>query len=450
MDRTGVRCDRIAFGVGPRVILKRGLVSAMSVPSAELVSQLVERICASSQFEKSPRSQELLRYLSDCSLKDPAASITEHQVGVALFGWRQDLDPGSDTIVRVQVSQLRKKLEHYFVTDGRDEPTVIHIPRGSYAPAFDLREHALQEAESPHILPLVLPGPVPVPAAPRRSFLSAVILSSAATALVVSAAFLIYGRATADHVATPALDRFWSGFRNGRAAEVVVTDANLAMFSDVVGHMISLNDYRTGYPREQLDGIQDSQTRRFAEAMVRTHNTGMQDASTLAGLSLLLSRYRVAVNAISARDFRMPQPDNLVLLGHPKGNPWIRLFDDRLNFRYDYDWQAQTGKIVNQAPHSGEQASYTADFGKEGYCVVACLPKPMHQGTALLIYGSDLSSLEAGGHFVCDENSIAQLYKRLGVTPGKAPPYLEVLLKTKLLENLAPEFEIIAHRIPKV
>ncbi|HUI57868.1 MAG TPA: hypothetical protein VLY04_22985 [Bryobacteraceae bacterium] len=130
--------------------------------------------------------------------------------------------------------------------------------------------------------------------------------------------------------------------------------------------------------------------------------------------------------------------------------PWIRLFDDRLNFRYDFDWQAQTGKIINESPQPGEQAAYTASFGREGYCVVACLPKPMNQGTVVLIYGSDLSSLEAGGRFVCDENSLEQLYKRLGVTPEQAPPYVEVLLKTKLLENLAPEFQIIAHRIPKV
>jgi len=417
---------------------------------------LVERICGSPQFEKSPRSQELLRYLCDGVLKDPSAPITEHQIGVALFGWSPDLDPGSDTIVRVQVSQLRKKLEHYFATEGKDAPAVIRIPRGSYAPAFDAPEHSHQEiapalpgpARLPAVMPQLVTGPAlrPTP----RSLVRAVAASSLATAALMAVAFLLYTRSTAAPP-TPALDHFWKGFRSGRSAVVVVTDANLAMLTDVLGRLVSLNDYRfEGYPRDELDSIKDPQTRRFAEAIVRTHNTGMQDASTLASVGLLLSRYHVPISPISARDFRMPQPDNWVLLGHPKGNPWIRLFDDRLNFRYDFDWQAQTGKIINESPQPGEQAAYTAIFGREGYCVVACLPKPMNQGTVVLIYGSDLSSLEAGGRFVCDENSLEQLYKRLGVTPEQAPPYVEVLLKAKLLENLAPEFKIIAHRIPKV
>lgn len=80
--------------------------------------------------------------------------------------------------------------------------------------------------------------------------------------------------------------------------------------------------------------------------------------------------------------------------------------------------------------------------------MVACLPKPQGSGSVLLIFGSDTSSLQAGGLFVCDEASMQKLYRRVGVAPSHAPARIEVLLKTHLLDNLARTYEIIAYRIP--
>jgi hypothetical protein len=80
--------------------------------------------------------------------------------------------------------------------------------------------------------------------------------------------------------------------------------------------------------------------------------------------------------------------------------------------------------------------------------VVACLPKPEGNGTVLLLFGSDMSSLQAGGRFVTSEASLEQLYRHIGVQPQHAPAGIEVLLKTHLLENLARGYEVIAYRIP--
>jgi hypothetical protein len=38
----------------------------------------------------------------------------------------------------------------------------------------------------------------------------------------------------------------------------------------------------------------------------------------------------------------------------------------------------------------------------------------------------------------------------MGASPGDKPPYFEVLLRTRLLGNVAPGFEILAHRIHKL
>jgi hypothetical protein len=411
----------------------------------------VDRLCASEEFRKSPRSQELLRYLCDHALNHPSTPITEHEIGVALFGWNRDKDPGADTIVRVQVSHLRKKLEHCFVTECRNEPVAIHIPRGTYVPVFELREQSPAEdlrvvKASPQIVTATIPARTPAPRPIR-----AVVIACVVTASLATAAFGLYLRQVGGPAIapTPALDRFWSGFRNGRAALLVVWDANLVLFTDILGRMISLNDYRySGYPSRQLDTIHDPAMRRAAENLAVTHMTGLQDATTGISITLLLSRYHVPAGSISARDFRMPQPDNLILLGHPKGNPWVQFFEDRLNFRYQFDFEKRQGSIVNRAPAAGEQAVYTARFGDEGYCVVACLPKTEGSGTVLLLFGSDMSSLEAGGRFVTSDASLEQLYRRMGAQSQRAPAAMEVLLKTRLLDNLARGYEVIAYRIP--
>ena len=51
-----------------------------------------------------------------------------------MFGRSPGYDTAQDNLVRVQASQLRKKLQQYFAAEGRDEPVVIEIPKGSYVP----------------------------------------------------------------------------------------------------------------------------------------------------------------------------------------------------------------------------------------------------------------------------------------------------------------------------
>src|SRR5689334_20646959 len=105
-------------------------------PPAGEARALVDRIAASLPFQRSPRLRELLLYIADSALQDPPIALTEQQIGTAVFHRPLQFDTGADTIVRVQVSQLRKRLEHYFLTDGLQERIRVEIPRGSYNAAF--------------------------------------------------------------------------------------------------------------------------------------------------------------------------------------------------------------------------------------------------------------------------------------------------------------------------
>src|ERR1051326_5099392 len=98
--------------------------------------QLVQRIVCSAPFQKSTRLRELLQYLVEQTLHGNAHELTEQHIGNALFHKPSDYSPLEDSSGRVHGRQLRFKLHEYFNEDGRNEPTILEIPKGAYAPVF--------------------------------------------------------------------------------------------------------------------------------------------------------------------------------------------------------------------------------------------------------------------------------------------------------------------------
>src|ERR1700716_3107674 len=98
--------------------------------------QLVQRIISSPPFQKGTRLRDLLQYVTEQTIRGHAHELTEQHIGNALFHKPSDYSPLEDSSVRVHVRQLRLKLHEYFNEEGRDEPIILEIPRGSYAPIF--------------------------------------------------------------------------------------------------------------------------------------------------------------------------------------------------------------------------------------------------------------------------------------------------------------------------
>ena len=63
--------------------------------------------------------------------------LKEYTIGVEAFGRKQDFDPKTDTIVRVQIHRLRQKLKEYYDAEGSRDPILIEIPKGHYLPSFE-------------------------------------------------------------------------------------------------------------------------------------------------------------------------------------------------------------------------------------------------------------------------------------------------------------------------
>src|SRR5262245_23552782 len=117
-------------------------------PTAEEVRQLVERILRSRQFSNSPKKQKFLQLICEAYLEGRASELSEYSIGYEVFDRNETYDPALDSIVRVGAHDLRKKLELYYKSEGKNDEIFLEIPVGSYIPIFSRLKHAPEAAES--------------------------------------------------------------------------------------------------------------------------------------------------------------------------------------------------------------------------------------------------------------------------------------------------------------
>src|SRR6185312_13291241 len=85
----------------------------------------------------SARNRKLLEYVVGETLAGRADRIKAYTLATVVFERGPDFDPQLDPVVRLEASRLRKALEHYYLTAGKDDPVRIDIPKGSYIPTFE-------------------------------------------------------------------------------------------------------------------------------------------------------------------------------------------------------------------------------------------------------------------------------------------------------------------------
>jgi Tol biopolymer transport system component len=155
------------------------------LPDAEVRAQL-ERILTSEVFSRSQQLRRFLSFIVEQRLSGQGHSIKESVLAHELYGKGTDFDGGTDPVVRVDARRLRDKLREYY--QGRSDPVVISLPKGSYVPAFEANA-PFPTLPAPAVgppEPAVLPEPAHSP--PGRRFGRATI---AAIGVAVAAAIVV-------------------------------------------------------------------------------------------------------------------------------------------------------------------------------------------------------------------------------------------------------------------
>jgi TolB-like protein len=120
-------------------------------PSADEIRRQLDRLVTSGGFANADRMSGFLRYVVERALAGESDQVKEYVIGVAVFGRDEQYDPRLDSIVRVEARRLRTKLDEYYADEGRDDPVVIRIPRGSYSATFERRPPTADSAAAPAV-----------------------------------------------------------------------------------------------------------------------------------------------------------------------------------------------------------------------------------------------------------------------------------------------------------
>ena len=171
----------------------------------------LDRVFESQGFRASRRSQDFLRYVVERTLDGQSESLKERSIGIDVFGRSATYDPSDDATVRVKAGEVRKRLAHYYATEGQHEEIRIELPAGTYVPEFVRAEPPAAAGES---RPIEVPASQLAPSSKRRIFL----LILAFVAIVVSVAVWLKLR-TPDTV----VDQFWAPVLRGSAPLLLST-----------------------------------------------------------------------------------------------------------------------------------------------------------------------------------------------------------------------------------
>jgi hypothetical protein len=271
--------------------------------------QLVQRIAESRSLGRSALLADFLFYVSDRQIRGRTSEITEQQIGVQVFGRLEGYNSNDDNIVRNYARTLRKRIEEYFATEGRQEPLKLVIPRGGYIPVFSPKEAEPSSLESTRV-------PVPMETArestlgnPRQVGTDEALLSRVASDQLSAhppknidadpvgtkapevgrigaeksehfvssgkrwylpwAAFTIMLSALAGYIAAHGMPGIWSRgtspyqqpshllwrrlFENNRDTFVVPADGGLVMMQSFTRHHVLLPDYVSGSYRSRAE-----------------------------------------------------------------------------------------------------------------------------------------------------------------------------------------------------
>jgi hypothetical protein len=438
--------------------------------------ELVGRVVSSDVICKSARLRELFLYLCHRVLDESADHINELELGHQVFGKPQFYDTAADNTVRVHASMLRKRLAEYFQTQGRDEPVIIEVPRGNYAPVFKARDLPLTpplpdlpdpiDIDAPSFKPIAV-VPVepdgPSPAASRKDW-KLWAIGFLALGLVALASYVFtreQGR-SADRFSRFAkgteVRRFWSSvFVEGAPAQLVLDDASLDFYQQITGQPVALGEY---FDRSYLNSVdQRATTAHLDPKLMREYlmrrQSNFADVNLIGRLTQTANALGSGATAVFSRDFtfRQLKSGNVILLGSSQSNPWIQPFEAQLAVRWKLDpvsaiYYPQDATLSGVDPERYRPEANTTK-PREGYASIAFLPNLGGNGNVLILSGTGGTAVAAALEFLLDENAMRDIRSRLTASRSDTFPSFEALLEVDKGVNMPRNVLILMCRPPE-
>ena len=433
--------------------------------------QLALRIAASGLLGRSSLLADFLLYIVDRSIRRRTDEITEQRIGVIVFGRAEDYDPIDDNIVRSYARKLRKRIEEYFATEGREETLRLEIPRGGYTPIF---------SDTPPVLPETADSTAPEDTGTQGSRLSQPLVSESLKVfppvnqdisrrasgrfritlgtvfallmgVVLGVGIMLLGRSSLLESPQEALSHvLWRQLFSGdRDTFIVPSDDGLVIMQRLIERPVPLAEYVSGSYRTAVKPDTQPDTKEILKLGGRRF-TSVVDLDFATRLAQLKEVVHGRTMVRYAHDLRMDdlRTGNAILIGSDEANPWIELFRPQLHFRFQFDPDPdKPSGFVNLYQRPGEAKIYTTKGQQDQtYGIIAYLPNLGETGHVLIVAGLNTAGTEAAAAFLLNRSSMMPSLLRARTAHGELQPF-ELLVGADNVATNASAPHIVLERI---
>lgn len=433
--------------------------------------RLALRIAASGSLGRSGLLSDFLLYIVSCCIRGRIEEITEQRIGVSVFGRAEDYDPNDDNIVRSYARKLRKRIEEYFATEGREETLRLEIPRGGYTPIFSdivppsppiedsavSEEIEAQQSETTKSIASerleIVSAVVPVDShnVDGRFRIRLGMIAALLVGLLIGVGIMLLKHSRLLESRQEMLSHsLWSQlFSRNQDTFIVPSDDGLVIMQRLIPRPVPLTEYVNGTYRTPVKTDAESDSKEILKLGGRRF-TSVVDLGFAVHLAQLKEVVSERMKVRYAHDLRMDdlRTGNAILIGSDEANPWIELFRPQLHFRFRFDPDPdKPSGFANLYPRPGEAALYTTKGQEEQtYGIIAYLPNLTKTGHVLIVAGLNTAGTEAAATFLLDPTSMMPTLHRARTADGNLQPF-ELLLGAGNVAANASTPTIVLERI---
>jgi hypothetical protein len=178
------------------------------------------------------------------------------------------------------------------------------------------------------------------------------------------------------------------------------------MWQSATGQTIDLERYVSGSYRAQSTGDIPTGQVNPADLASRRY-TSIVDLSIVKQLTQIADTQKSRLVLSYARDLRVDdlKEANVILIGAAAANPWVELFEPKMNFVFA-DAHIRQYSVLNRTPTGTEPARWTSNYDDPQhrvYGVVGFLPNLGGTGSVLIVEGTSMAGTQSPWDLVADD-----------------------------------------------
>ena len=398
--------------------------------------QQVERLLHSKTLGGSEVHRRLLEYLAEKTLSGDAENLKEYTIALDALGKPSTYDPRRESVVRIQIGRLRQKLIEYYSDEGRSDPVIVSLPKGSFRLVFESASAAHQTVSTRW----------------RRTAIGLGVAAAVLAVWAVTVTVRLY-RSPAEGVQNEVwnrdLDEFWQPFVSSNRPVVVCLGTPLFMRNIAFGfHRVpSAITWEQLLASPQYKMIESLNLQKPSMPWFGYTGVGEAAGAFLVAKLLGTRRQDIRLTRSNLLSWQQITDSDIVFLGPPKFNIQLQGILEKLEIQMD------SKGVRVQNPRPGELAYYAdkfepgPDFEGVTHAVITSMPGLSGQGRLLVVAGNASADTNAAAQWLTEPDRARQWASRLRQSSGRLPRSFQLVLRVQFKHGVPIQSSYVMHRV---